>query len=98
MTKRNSRVSQQTGTLKAILLTGSVMATLVGTRLLAQQEQAVADVPAAASESVTVVVPNSTTSSVPLPPTLNGTQVELKPIPQVVQPRINPVARTRSSR
>jgi hypothetical protein len=98
MTRKTSRVSQQTGTLKAILLTGSVMATLAGTRLLALQEPVAADTPAATNESATVVVPENTASSIPLPPTMRGTQVELKPIPQVVQPKINPVARTRSSR
>ncbi len=100
MTKRTERTGQQVGALKAMLLTGSVIATLAGTRLLALQEPAVTDVPAAANESITVVVPNNTASSIPLPPTMRGTQVELKPIPQVVQPQINinPVARTRSSR
>lgn len=98
MTKRNSHTGQQTGALKAVLLTGSVIATLAGTRLLALQETAAADIPAATNQSTTVVVPDNTASSIPLPPTMRGTQVELKPIPQVVQPKINPVARTRSSR
>ena len=98
MTKRTGRTGQQTGALKAVLLTGSVIATLAGTRLLALQEPVAADTPAATNESVTVVIPENTASSIPLPPTMRGTQVELKPIPQVVQPKINPVARTRSSR
>lgn len=98
MTKQSARPNQQVGALKALLLTGSVIATLAGTRLLALQEPAAADTPAVTNESVTVVVPDSTASSIPLPPTMRGTQVELKPIPQVVQPKINPVARTRSSR
>lgn len=96
MTKHSSRPNQQVGALKAMLLTGSVMATLIGTRLLAQQEPA-AGAPTAA-ESITVVVPQSNASSLPLPPTMRGTQVQLNPIPQVVQPQFNPVVRTRSSR
>jgi len=100
MTKRSTRPNQQVGTLKAMLLTGSVIATLAGTRLLAQQEQAATEVFVPAAQPAAVVAQAPQVSSIPLPPTMQGTQVELKPIPQVVQPRINtaPVARTRSSR
>ncbi|MEJ2747373.1 MAG: hypothetical protein P8183_05620 [Anaerolineae bacterium] len=104
MTKQTSRrPNQQLGTLKALLLTGSVVATLAGTKLLAQQAQAAPVVPTAIS-SVTVVEPatstNNSSAAIPLPPTISGkqTQVQLQPIPQVVQPRINPVVRSRSSR
>jgi hypothetical protein len=98
MTKQSARPNQQVGALKALLLTGSVVATLAGTRLLALQEPTMTDVPATVNESTTVVVPESSASSIPLPSTMRGTEVELKPIPQVVQPQINPVARTRSSK
>jgi hypothetical protein len=98
MTKKGKRPNQQTGKLKALLLTGSVIATLAGVRLLPLQEQAVAEAPVSVYEPVTIIVPSVETSTIPLPPGKRGTQVELKPIPQVVQPQINPVARTQSSR
>lgn len=101
MTKQQAaRPNQQVGTLKAMLLTGSVIATLAGTRLLAQQEQVVTDIFVPDAQPAAVVAQAPQVSSIPLPPTMQGTQVELKPIPQVVQPQINavPVARTRSSR
>jgi hypothetical protein len=97
MTKQSARPNQQVGALKALLLTGSVIATLAGTRLLALQEPAETETSISAAESITVVVPAAESSSIPLPPTMRGAQIELKPIPQVVQPQINPVARTRSS-
>jgi hypothetical protein len=97
MTKRSTRHNKQVGKLKALILTGSVIATLAGTRLLALQEPAKAEVPFSTTESITVVVPAVSSSSVPLPPTDRGTRVELKAIPQVVQPQLNPVARTQSS-
>lgn len=98
MTKKSARPNQQVGVLKALLLTGSVVATLAGTRLLALQEPVETETPVSTAENVTVVVPAAELTTIPLPPTMRGTQVELKPIPQVVQPQINPVARTRSSR
>jgi hypothetical protein len=97
MTKKGRRLNQQTGKLKALLLTGSMIATLVGVQLLPLQEPAATELPVSIHESVTIVVPADETSTIPLPPGSRGTQVELKPIPQVVQPQINPVARTRSS-
>ncbi|MFZ0546291.1 MAG: hypothetical protein WAM60_12680 [Candidatus Promineifilaceae bacterium] len=98
MTKRRGRPNQQTGKLKALLLTGSVIATLAGMELLPLQDQAQAAVLGSGSETITVVVPDSGTSSIPLPPNSRKTQVELKPIPQAIQPHINVVTRTRSSR
>lgn len=99
MTKQSARPNQQVGPLKAMLLTGSVIATLAGTRLLALQDQAATEVFIPAAQPVAVVAQAPEVSSLPLPPTMQGTQVQLKPIPQVVQPQINavPVARTRSS-
>lgn len=101
MTKHTSQQSnQQLGTLKALLLTGSVVATLAGTKLLTQQAQAAPEV--STTSSIAVAVPatntNNSNTAVPLPPTMQGTQVQLQPIPQVVQPRINPIVRSRSSR
>jgi len=97
MTKKSSRPNQQVGVLKALMLTGSVIATLAGTRLLAQQDSAV-EMDMAVNEPLTVIVPTEDVVSIPLPPTHRGTQVHLAPIPQVVQPQIRPVARSRSSR
>jgi len=103
-TNRSERSKQQTGTLKTFLVVGSLVATLAGTRLLAAQDTAVIETAVPVDASITVVVPaeNSAattgTNSLPLPPTSRGTQIELKAIPQVVQPQIQPVVRARSSR
>lgn len=108
-TNRSARTNQQTGVLKTFLVVGSLVATLAGTRLLAARDTAVMETAVPADASVTVVVPadnsaaatTSTSTSdntLLLPPTGGGTQIELKAIPQVVQPQIQPVARARSSR
>lgn len=97
-TNRKAPSSQQSSTLKTFLVVGSLLATLAGTRLLAAQEVPVAEAAVLPTNAITVVVPAENGSGLPLPPTSRGTQVELKPIPQVVQPQIRPVARTQSSR
>jgi hypothetical protein len=97
-TNQKRRVGQQTGMLKTFLVVGSLAATLAGTRLLAAQETAVVATAVPATESIVVVVPADNNAALPLPPTNRGAQIELKQIPQVVQPQIQPVARTRSSR
>lgn len=97
MTK-GGRHNQKFGTLKALLFTGSVAATLAGTQLLPLQDAEVTAGPVSTSEPVTVVVPGGESSTFLLPPGDRGRRVELKPIPQAVQPDIKPVARTRSSR
>ena len=99
-TNHSARQGQQTGTLKTALVVGSLVATLAGTRLLAAQDTAVPETAVSTDAAVTVVVPveSGSTSTLPLPPTSRGTQVELKAIPQVVQPQIQPVVRARSSR
>jgi hypothetical protein len=85
--------------LKTFLIMGSLVATLAGTRLLAAQDTAVVETAVPLDAPVTVVVPvESSNSTLPLPPTSRGTQVQLEAIPQVVQPQIQPVARARSSR
>jgi hypothetical protein len=96
-TKHRPRANQQIGTLRALILTGSVIATLVGTRLLALQETARPESHDSGTESVTIAVP-AESSSISLPTIIRGAQIELKPIPQVVRPQLNPIARTRSSR
>jgi hypothetical protein len=103
-TNRSARTGQQTGTLKTFLVVGSLVATLAGTRLLAAQDTAVSTTAVPTDAAVTVIMPadnsaaDNSTSALPLPPTSGGTQIELQAIPQVVQPQIQPVARTRSSR
>lgn len=98
MTKRAGRPRQQLAMLKAALLTGSLVATLAGTYLLGQQEPLETATPISNGESITVTMPVDGAAALQLPSNGRGMQIELKPIPQVVQPRINPVARTRSSR
>ncbi|MCB8927749.1 MAG: hypothetical protein H6652_19210 [Ardenticatenaceae bacterium] len=98
-TNHSARKGQQTGMLKTALVVGSLVATLAGTRLLAAQDTAVPETAVPTDAAVTVVVPaESSSSTLPLPPTSRGTQVELQAIPQVVQPQIRPVVRARSSR
>ena len=98
-TKRATQQGQQTSLLKIFLVVGSLAATLAGTRLLAAQDTAASDTAVPVDAAITVVVPiDNSTTSLPLPPTSRGMQIELKQIPQVVQPQIRPVARTRSSR
>lgn len=99
-TNRSGRSGQQTGMLKTFLVMGSLVATLAGTRLLAAQDTAFVETVVPLDTPVTVVVPaeSSSSSTLPLPPTSRGTQVQLEAIPQVVQPQIQPVARARSSR
>ena len=96
-TTRGGRPNQHTGKLKVLLLTGSVIATIAGTQLLPMQDGVTAEAVGATSEPVTIVVPVDADASIPLPPGERRTQVELEPIPQVVQPDIQPVARSQSS-
>lgn len=100
MTTKQKRPQQQNGILTALLVAGSLTATVAGTRLLAAQEAATAavEITVSSTEPVTVVVPAESATAVPLPPNSRGVQIELPTIPQVVQPQIQPVARTRSSR
>ena len=82
-TRSTKRQPQQWEGLKAVLIVGSLAATLAGTRLLALQEP------------VVVVVPAPETSALPLPPNRGnenrGVRVELAPVPRAVTPQINPV-------
>lgn len=99
MSKQRRRPKQQTGMLKALLLTGSVVATLAGTQLLPLQDRANnLETPLSTNDSTVVVVPADQASTILLPPGNRKTQFELKPIPQAVQPQLKPVARARSSR
>lgn len=97
-TNRSARQGNQTGLLKTALVVGSLVATVAGTQLLAAQDTAVAETAVSPNAPVTVVVPAESSSTLPLPPTSRGAQVELQAIPQAVQPQIQPVVRARSSR
>ncbi|KAA3663248.1 MAG: hypothetical protein DWQ04_11205 [Chloroflexi bacterium] len=103
-TRRSSRKQQQWGGLQAVLVVGSLVATLAGTRLLSLQEPVETAVSADAMQTVsvqepTVVIVPTDSSLLPLPPDgARGVQVELKPIAQAVTPDIQPVARASSSR
>lgn len=93
-----SRPQQQTGMLKALLLTGSIIATLGGARLLALQEGGQTETAVTSPVAVTIVtVPPADNMNIAMPPTGRGVQLELPPIPQAVKPQIQPVTRTRSS-
>lgn len=81
-----------------LLLTSSLIATLAGTQLLnikgALQPAAVI----AENNTVAVVEPEPEAVTILMPPTGGRQQIALREIPQAVQPRIRPVARSRSSR
>jgi hypothetical protein len=84
--------------LKIALVTGSLIATLAGSVVLGRQEALAAVTTSPTNPSITVQAPANEPAAIQLPPNSRQTQVQLQPIPQVVQPRINPIARTRSSR
>ena len=105
--QQSKRPKQDLGPLKAMLVVGSMAATLGGTRLLAMQAASSPIVDTSAP--VAVVVPSNQTQTqvkqtYPMPPTWNGsgqaTTVQLQPIPQAVTPNIQVrvVAQSRSSR
>jgi len=94
MTSRMNRHRKNSGGLKALLLAASVIATVGGARLLELQEPVGLK---ASSQTVTVVEPEFNSSVGRLPQSGSKTTLELKPIPQVVVPRFNPVARAHSS-
>jgi hypothetical protein len=93
------RTNQQVGMLKAAILTGSLVATFAGTYLLGLQEPVETAANRASVQPPALVIPADNEEASQLPPQARGVRmVKLKPIPQVVQPQIRPVTRTRSSR
>jgi hypothetical protein len=86
--------------LKMALLTGSLIATLAGTYVLGQQEplETATTVSINHNQPAMVLTSADGPTTMQLPPDGRGVQIQLQPIPQAVQPKINPVARTRSSR
>ncbi len=96
MTNRTRRPKRKTGKLKVLLLTSSFFATMAGTHLLNTQDALQAA--AADNQRVTMVEVAANGTIFLLPPAERGEQIELKKIPQVLQPQIRPVARSRSSK
>ena len=97
MTKRAARSKRQTGMLKTFLTVGSLIATLAGTRLLSLREAVQTETAVPSNDPITTVIYVEPAQTPLLLPN-RGRQIELKQIPQVVQPNIQPVARTRSSK
>jgi len=98
MTNRTRRPKRKTGKLKVLLLTSSFFATMAGTHLLNTQDALQAANAVADSQRITMVEVAANGTILLLPPTGRGGQIELKKIPQVVQPQFRPVARSRSSK
>lgn len=98
MTKRSARPKRKTGMLKTFLTVGSLIATLAGTRLLSLQEAGQTETAVPANDPITTVIYVEPAQTASLLPPNRGRQIELKQIPQVVQPNIKPVARTKSSK
>lgn len=91
-TKRGrNRRSQQFNGLKVFLVVGAFAATLVGTRLLAHQETAVAPT------TPTVIQETAPRTILTMPNSSTAITLELAPIPQAITPDIRPVARSTSS-
>jgi hypothetical protein len=98
MTRRtNKHHNKHVGGLTAFLLTGSVIATFAGARLLALQEPVDSN---AVPQPATIVEQVGQAENSPvltLPQSGRDTTIQLKPIPQVVSPRFNIVTRSHSS-
>ena len=92
------RKKQQYGVLKVAVMTGSLVATLAGTYILGLHEPVDAQAAAPTVQPAAQAVPANEPTRIQLPPNGRSRQLSLQPIPQVVQPRIRPIARSRSSR
>lgn len=110
MTTRQGRKKQQYSWLKATLFTGSIAATLLGTRLLAAQDQQATVAALAKPDPIVITVPIQASGVIAGAPAAAGSAVsgsgqllfDLPPIPQAVsptlQPAVRPIARSQSSR
>jgi len=81
-----------------LLLTSSLIATLAGTQLLNIKEALQPAAFIVDNNTVTLAEAQAEVGTILMPPTAGHQQIVLKQIPQAVQPRIRPVARSRSSR
>lgn len=101
MTTRR-RKGQSLALLQAALFTGSLLASVLGTRLLAKQDTA--QTAAAAPEPIVVTVPLDSAPaqrSAPnnaRPASGDAQLLSLPPVPTAVAPVMRPITRTRSSR
>jgi hypothetical protein len=95
---KTGRPKRKTGQLKMLLLTSSLVATLAGTHLLDIKEALQPAEALVENNLITMVEHAAQVSTDLLPPTSGRQQIVQMRIPQVVQPRIRPVARSRSSR
>jgi hypothetical protein len=95
MTKRRNRRHKNTGGIKALLFTASVIATIGGARLLELQDPGQAT---NGSPGTTIVEPAANSSFNAPSQSGRAVTLDLKPITQAVVPRFNPVARAHSSR
>ncbi len=101
-TKKRSRSSRQMGTLKFAVAAGSLAASLLGARLLAQQDEGLQT--AVSAEPIVINVPISASSSgfpeavLINPSTGNEVSLDLAPITEAVSPQILPIASSRSSK
>ncbi len=98
MAKRPGKHARLIKRIKALVLTASVMATFTGTRLLSQEENVPPATAATQPESIMIVIPSGDGRAFLLPQSALGSRLQLDSIPQSVRPRINPVARSQSSR
>ena len=97
-TKQTRRPKRKTGSLKVLLLSSSLIATLAGTQFLNIKEALQPVAVLAENNTVPLVEPEPQAVTILMPPTNGRQQIVQRQIPQVVQPRIRPVARARSSR
>ena len=98
MTKRTTPPKQNLGFLKGLLLTGSVIATLAGARLLPAQEPVPSEIAGIPDQSISSSSQTADLAAITLPPNGRRGQIELNSIPQAVQPQFRVVTRSRSSR
>ena len=95
-TKQSRKPKRKTGSLKMLLLTSSLVATMTGTHLLNIKE-ALQPANVLAENNVPALVESAPAVTTIIMPPSGGRQQIVKQIPQVVRPRIRSVARSRSS-
>lgn len=96
-TRKKSRPNRQLGILKLAVAAGSLAASLLGTRLLAKQEDVVVQSNDTAVSVEPIVLPSSKISA----PVRQELSLDLPAIPQAVSPQIQampPVASSTSSK
>ncbi len=97
-TNRARRPKRNTAKLKTLLFSSSLAAALAGTQLLNLKAAAQPSPLAVSQQPTTILEPEQSELIILLPPSGRGSQIQLPPIPGVVQPRLKPIARSSSSR